>query len=83
MSFARTQRFLLPCLGLSLSASRWQMLLTAGSVARVTCTRNHARSEPVEAEIPRQRLAELGLQISDSVLLRMRRGRVFAEDFAI
>jgi hypothetical protein len=43
------------------------MLLTAGSVARVTCTRNHARSEPVEAEIPRQRLAELGLQISDSV----------------
>jgi hypothetical protein len=58
------------------------MLLTAGSVARVTCTRNHARSEPVEAEIPRQRLAELGLQIGDSVLLRMRRGRVF-EDFAI
>ena len=56
---------------------------TAGSVARVTCTRNHARDEPIEAEISRQRLAELGLHIGDNVLLRMRRGRVFAEDFAI
>ncbi|MBI5380439.1 MAG: sulfate ABC transporter ATP-binding protein [Opitutae bacterium] len=56
---------------------------TAGSVARVTCTRHHAADEIIEAEVSRQRLTELGLQIGDSVLLRMRRGRVFAEDFAI
>jgi len=69
--------------GIDGELARVQAVHTAGSVARVTCTRNHARDEPVEAEISRQRVAELGLQIGDSVLLRMRRGRVFAEDFAI
>jgi sulfate transport system ATP-binding protein len=68
--------------GIDGELARVQAVHTAGSVARVTCTRNHARDEPVEAEISRQRLAELGLQIGDSVLLRMRRGRVF-EDFTI
>ncbi len=53
----------------------------AGSVARLTCVRGS--SEFVDVEISRQRLDELALAIDDPVLLRVRRSRTFAEDYAI
>ncbi len=56
---------------------------TAGPVARLSCARTKALDEIIEVEIPRQRLAELDLAVGDPVLLRMRRARRFAEDFAI
>ncbi len=55
----------------------------AGPVARLACVRSHAAHEAIEAEISRQRLKELDLSVGDAVLLRMRRARRFAEDFAI
>jgi sulfate transport system ATP-binding protein len=55
----------------------------AGPVARLTCVRSSGSHEPIEAEISRQRLKELDLDAGDPVLLRMRRARRFAEDFAI
>jgi sulfate transport system ATP-binding protein len=56
---------------------------TAGPVARITCERTRPAGEFIEAEAPRQRLAELELVVGDIVLLRMRRARRFTEDFAI
>ncbi|HEY9247634.1 MAG TPA: sulfate ABC transporter ATP-binding protein [Rariglobus sp.] len=53
----------------------------AGSVARVTTRRGS--SEFIDVELSRSRLDELALQPDDSVLLRVRRSRLFAEDYAI
>ena len=55
----------------------------AGAVARVACARRNPAGEFIEAEMPRQRLKELELAVGDEILLRMRRARRFAEDFAI
>jgi sulfate/thiosulfate transport system ATP-binding protein len=56
---------------------------TAGPLARLTCARVNGRQELIEAEMSRQRLRELDFAQGDQVLLRMRRARRFAEDFAI
>ncbi|HEY4299669.1 MAG TPA: sulfate ABC transporter ATP-binding protein [Candidatus Didemnitutus sp.] len=56
---------------------------SAGPVARLTCLRDNDTRDVIEAEMPRQRLKELELRPGDPVLLRMRRARRFAEDFAI
>jgi sulfate transport system ATP-binding protein len=56
---------------------------SAGPVARLTCVRENGSREIIEAEMSRQRLKELELSAGDAVLLRMRRARRFAEDFAI
>ena len=53
----------------------------AGSVARVTTRRG--ANEFVDVELSRARLDELALHPDDSVLLRVRRSRLFAEDYAI
>ena len=54
----------------------------AGPVARLSLVRS-ANDEIIEAEIARQRLQELRLEVGSEVLLRMRRARRFAEDFTI
>jgi len=53
----------------------------AGAVARVTTRRGS--SEFIDVELSRARLDELALLPDDSVLLRVRRSRLFAEDYAI
>ncbi len=58
-------------------------LHTAGPLARLTCARLNGGREIIEAEMSRQRLRELDFVEGDTVLLRMRRARRFAEDFAI
>ena len=55
----------------------------AGPVARLSCRRCHNSDDLLDAEIPRERLAELRLSTGQHVLLRLRRGRRFAEDFSI
>lgn len=57
-------------------------LHTAGSVARVVCARG-IDEELIEAELPRQYLESLGVAVRDTVLLRLRRSRTFADDYAI
>lgn len=55
---------------------------SAGSVARVACQRGEG--DPyIEAEISRQQLDELRLQVDDTVLIRVRKSRTFAQDYAI
>ncbi len=54
---------------------------SAGSIARITVVRGS--SEYIDVELSRQQLDELELIIDDSVLLRVRRSRTFAEDYAI
>ena len=54
----------------------------AGPVARLSLVRS-ANDEISEAELARQRLQELRLEVGSEVLLRMRRARRFAEDFTI
>ena len=58
-----------------------QSIHAAGSVARVTTRRGS--HEFVDVELSRARLDELALRPDDSVLLRVRRSRLFAEDYAI
>ncbi len=53
----------------------------AGSIARITVLRG--TSEYIDVELSRQQLEELELAVDDSVLLRVRRSRTFAEDYAI
>ncbi|HEY0947199.1 MAG TPA: sulfate ABC transporter ATP-binding protein [Opitutaceae bacterium] len=54
---------------------------SAGPVARVTCRRGE--NEFIDVELPRPLFDELALAVDDTVLLRVRRSRVFAEDYAI
>jgi sulfate/thiosulfate transport system ATP-binding protein len=58
-----------------------QSIHAAGSVARVTTRRG--ADEFIDVELSRARLDELALHPGDSVLLRVRRSRLFAEDYAI
>jgi len=60
-----------------------QGIHSAGPVARLTCVRRDRPDESIEAEITRQRLAELHLVAGGEALLRMRRAHRFAEDFMI
>ncbi len=53
----------------------------AGAIARLTVLRGS--SEYIDVEVSRQQLDELGLAVDDPVLLRVRRSRLFAEDYAI
>ncbi|MFA6287893.1 MAG: sulfate ABC transporter ATP-binding protein [Opitutaceae bacterium] len=53
----------------------------AGSIARITVLRG--ASEYIDVELSRQQLEELELAVDDSVFLRVRRSRTFAEDYAI
>jgi sulfate transport system ATP-binding protein len=53
----------------------------AGSVARVSTRRG--ANELIDIELSRARLDELALQPDDSVILRVRRSRLFTEDYAI
>jgi len=54
---------------------------SAGSIARLTVLRG--ASEYIDVELSRQQLDELALQIDDPILLRVRRSRLFAEDYEI
>jgi len=54
---------------------------SAGAIARITVLRG--ASEYIDVEISRQQLDELQLAVDDHVLLRVRRSRLFAEDYAI
>jgi len=55
---------------------------TAGPQARLTLEQVQTR-EPVDAEISRAELDQLGLQPNDLVLLRLRQTRSFRHDYAI
>jgi sulfate ABC transporter, ATP-binding protein len=54
----------------------------AGAQARITLEQVQNR-EPVDVEISRAELAELGLQVNDLVRLRLRQAHSFSEDYAI
>jgi sulfate transport system ATP-binding protein len=54
----------------------------AGPQARLTLERVETR-EPLEVEISRPELAQLGLKVNDLVRLRLRQARSFDEDYAI
>ncbi len=54
----------------------------AGAQARLTLEQVQNR-DPVEVEISRAELAELGLQVNDIVRLRLRQAHSFSEDYAI
>jgi len=55
---------------------------SAGPLARITCRLGQSDHD-IEAEISRQRLEELALEPEETVLLRVRKGRTFTEDYAI
>lgn len=68
--------------GLEGEVARVRSIHSAGALARITCQRGEAR-EYLEVETSRQRLEELRLNLDDQVLLRVRKGRTFQEDYAI
>ncbi|MDF3059681.1 MAG: sulfate transporter [Rariglobus sp.] len=67
--------------GLEGEVATVESIHAAGAVARVTTRRG--ASEFVDVELSRARLDELALRPDDSVLLRVRRSRLFAEDYSI
>ena len=67
--------------GLDGEVATVESIHAAGSVARVTTRRGP--NEFIDVEISRSRLDELAIKPDDSVLLRVRRSRLFAEDYAI
>ena len=60
-----------------------QDIHSAGPVARVSCLRSQGSAELIEAEISRESLREFGIAPGHRVLLRLRRGHRFPEDFSI
>ncbi|AHF89014.1 sulfate ABC transporter [Opitutaceae bacterium TAV5] len=61
--------------------ARVRAIQAAGPVARVTLVRG--ANEYIDVELSRQRLDELNLALEDTVLLRVRRSRTFAQDYSI
>ncbi|HEY0968852.1 MAG TPA: sulfate ABC transporter ATP-binding protein [Opitutaceae bacterium] len=69
-------------IGLEGEVATVKSIHSAGALARITCQRGLGE-EYIEVETSRQRLEELRLIPEDNVLLRVRKGRTFTEDYTI